>query len=93
MKKYILFFLLSAFLSVSFASVSHFHADSETGTKDECPLCVFLHTIPFVPSAHVIAPIPIITQEMISLPTVVAVVSFLFILPDPRGPPRVLCTV
>jgi hypothetical protein len=93
MKKYFLFLLLSVFLSISFASVRHFHADSETGTKEECPLCVFLHAIPVLPSPHIIALLSGVIQEMIFFPAVIAVVSFLFILPDPRGPPRALCAV
>lgn len=89
MKKLFSLFTLIAFLSISYISVSHFHKNTETGSKADCPLCAFSHTVPVVPSAHTVSVIPVIFQEMITSPAAVAVATSLFVLPEPRAPPAI----
>jgi hypothetical protein len=87
MKKLIWGISLIAFLSVSFTSVSHFHNDTENGSKAECPLCVFAQTLPVVPPTHTVPIVSNIFQEMTAPPAAVVVAASLFVLPDPRAPP------
>jgi hypothetical protein len=89
MKKLLLFFLLIAFLFVSFTSVSHFHNDTENGSKADCRLCVFAQTIPVMPSVHMVSIAPVIFREMTAPPTQAVLATSLFILPDSRAPPSV----
>jgi hypothetical protein len=87
MKKLLLFISLIAFLSVSFSSVSHFHEDTETGSKADCQLCVFAQTSPVMPSAHTVSIASVLFREMTVPPPADVVAASFFILPDLRAPP------
>jgi hypothetical protein len=89
MIKLLSFFIFLSFLSVSFTYEGHFHKDTETGSKADCPLCLFSHTTPVVPSAPTVSLTSIILQKM-NAPPVVAIAAPLFILPDPRAPPPLI---
>jgi hypothetical protein len=93
MKKFIFFLTTIVFFAVSFVSVSHFHVDSEDGSKTECPLCIFAHTIPVVPAAHVLDVFSVILDEPVLFQTSIAIISPLSTYPNPRGPPPVFFNV
>jgi hypothetical protein len=89
LKKFIIFFFLSVFISISFISVSHFHKDSATGTKAVCPLCNFSHTVPVVPSTHTINLFPVVHKKTFFFEHSFSVASPSLVLPDQRGPPLI----
>jgi hypothetical protein len=87
MKRLFSFFTIIAFLSVSFVSGSHFHKDTETGSKADCPLCVFLQTPSVAPAVHTVPVVPVIFQDSKVPPTENAVATCLLVVSDPRAPP------
>lgn len=87
MKKLLSLFTAIAFLSVSFISVSHFHKDTETGSKADCQLCAFSQTTPVAFSAYTVPSIPVISQKMTVLPEAGVVTALPCVFPGPRAPP------
>jgi hypothetical protein len=87
MRKLFSFLTIIAFLSVSFASGSHFHKDTENGSKDDCPLCAFSITTPVAPSVYTVPAIPVIFQDSNFSPAKNAVINYLSVVSCPRAPP------
>jgi hypothetical protein len=90
MKKLLSYFALIAFLSVSFLTAGHFHTDTETGCKADCPLCTFAQTASVASSVCTVAITPIILHEITAAPTENTVVADRFVLSDPRAPPSMV---
>jgi hypothetical protein len=87
MKRLLSLFTLIAFLSVSFASASHYHKDTETGGKADCQLCAFSQTTPVALPTQTVPLAPVVLQKMTAPPTAGVVTASLCVLPGPRAPP------